>query len=82
LTRHGTYALSRRAAPNFLAMHDEIKQIEAAIYSEEIWVKALDVLRKRIASGEISDNMLLRIVVCLSTSTACFEVDRRPRHRS
>jgi hypothetical protein len=47
-----------------------IKQLEAAIYSNEIWEKALDVLRKRIASGEVSDNMLLRIVISLSKSTA------------
>jgi hypothetical protein len=47
-----------------------IKKLEAAIYSTEIWQKAIDVLRKRIASGEISDNMLLRIVVSLSKSTA------------
>src|SRR5690349_9950829 len=33
-------------------------------------VKALDVLDKRIASGEISDNMLLRIFVSVGKSTA------------
>ena len=40
------------------ALRDEalIKQLEAAIYSN-----ALDVLCKRIASGEVSDNMLLRV---------------------
>ena len=45
------------------ALRDEalIKQLEAAIYSNEIWEKALDVLCKRIASGEVSDNMLLRV---------------------
>jgi hypothetical protein len=37
----------------------QIKQLEAAIHSTEIWQKALDVLCKRIASGEVSDNMLL-----------------------
>jgi hypothetical protein len=49
-----------------------IKQLEAAIRSREIWGKALDVLHKRIASREISDNMLLRIVVSLSKSAAYF----------
>ena len=54
------------------ALPDEalIKQLEAAIYSNEIWEKALDVVRKRIASREVSDNMLLRVVVSLSKSTA------------
>jgi hypothetical protein len=54
------------------ALRDEalIKQLEAAIYSNEIWEKALDVVCKRIASGEISDNMLLHVVVSLSKSTA------------
>jgi hypothetical protein len=46
-----------------------IKQLEAAIYSNEIWEKALDVLCKRIASGEVSDNMLLRVLVSLSKIT-------------
>jgi uncharacterized membrane protein len=59
-----------------------IKRLEAVISSVEIWEKALDVLRKRIASGEISNNMLLRILVSLSQSTVYFEGDRRPRHRS
>ena len=59
-----------------------IKQLEAAIYSNEIWEKALDVVCKRIASGEVSDNMLLRIVLSLSKSTAYIAVDRRPRRRS
>jgi serine/threonine protein phosphatase PrpC len=54
------------------ALSDEalIKQLEAAIYSNEIWEKALDVVCKRIASGEVSDNMLLHVVVSLSKSTA------------
>src|SRR5262245_26890970 len=47
-----------------------IKQLESAIYTNEIWEKALDVLCKRIASGEVSDNMLLRVLVSLSKSTA------------
>ena len=54
------------------ALPDEalIKQLEAAIYSNEIWEKALDVVRKRIASREVSDNMLLHVAVSLSKSTA------------
>jgi hypothetical protein len=50
------------------ALGDEalIKQLEAAIYSNEILEKALDVVRKRIASGEVNDNMLLRVLVSLS----------------
>src|SRR2546429_3295447 len=54
------------------ALRDEalIKQLEAAIYSNEIWEKAIDVVRKRIASREVSDNMLLRVAVSLSKSTA------------
>jgi hypothetical protein len=54
------------------ALPDEalIKQLEAAIYSSEIWEKALDVVCKRIASREVSDNMLLHVVVSLSKSTA------------
>jgi hypothetical protein len=47
-----------------------IKQLEAAIYSTDIWQKAIDVVRKRIASREVSDNMLLRVAVSLSKSTA------------
>jgi hypothetical protein len=54
------------------ALRDEalIKQLEAAIYSTDIWQKALDVLRKQIASRELSENMLLHVVVSLSKSTA------------
>jgi len=54
------------------ALRDEalIKQLEAAIYSNEIWEKALDVVCKRIASGEVSDNMLLHVALSLSKSTA------------
>jgi hypothetical protein len=59
-----------------------IKQLEAAIQAQDKREKALDVLLKRIASGKVSDNMLLRIVLSLSKSTACVAVDRRPRRRS
>jgi hypothetical protein len=49
------------------ALRDEalIKQLEAAIYSNEISQKALDVVCKRIASGEVSDNMLLHVALSL-----------------
>jgi hypothetical protein len=47
-----------------------IKQLEVAIYATDIWQKALDVLRKRIASGEVNENMLLHVVLSLSKSTA------------
>ena len=71
------------------AVRDEalIKQLEAATYSERIREKALDVLDKRIASGEMSVDMLLRIYVSLGKSTdywfrqTCLEVDRHPRRR-
>jgi uncharacterized membrane protein len=52
------------------ALRDEANQLEAATYAERITQKALDVLDKRIASGEISDNMLLRIAGSLGKSTA------------
>jgi hypothetical protein len=47
-----------------------IKELEAPIYSNEIWQRALDVVRKRIASREVRDNMLLHVVVSLSKSIA------------
>jgi uncharacterized membrane protein len=47
-----------------------VKQLEAAIHSTHIWQEAVDVLRKRIATGEVSDTMLLRIVRSLSKSIA------------
>jgi uncharacterized membrane protein len=52
------------------ALRHEANQLEAATYAERIRQKALDVLDKRIASGEISDNMLLRIAGSLGKSTA------------
>jgi hypothetical protein len=54
------------------ASRDEalIKKVEVAIYSAEIWRKAVDVLCKRIASREVSDEMLLRIVISLSKSNS------------
>jgi hypothetical protein len=59
------------------ALRDEAKQLEAAIYSNEIWEKSLDVVCKRIASGEVSDNMLLHVVLSLSKSIAVFKLHRR-----
>jgi hypothetical protein len=59
------------------ALRDEAKQLEAAIYSNEIWEKSLEVVCKRIASGEVSDNMLLHVVLSLSKSIAVFKLHRR-----
>jgi hypothetical protein len=59
---------NREKLVNALRDEAQIKQLEAAIHSQEILEKALDVLRKRIASREVSDYMLLRIVVSLSKS--------------
>jgi hypothetical protein len=57
---------NREKIVNTLRDEALIKQLEAAIYSNEILEKALGVVRKRIASGEVSDNMLLRVLVSLS----------------
>jgi hypothetical protein len=57
---------NREKIVNTLRDEALIKQLEAAIYSNEILEKALGVVRKRIASGEVSDNMLLRVLVFLS----------------
>jgi hypothetical protein len=62
--------LRREEARRCLCDETVIKRLEAAIYSTEIWQKAVDVLRKRIASGEVADNMLLQIVASLSKSSA------------
>ena len=51
-----------------LSEEAQIKQLEAAIDSQKIYKKALDLIDKRLVSGEVSDNMLLRIVVSLSKS--------------
>ena len=60
---------NREKLVNALPGEALIKQLEAAIYSNEIWQKALDVVRA-IASRQVSDNMLLHVVVSLSKSTA------------
>ena len=64
---------NREKLVNALGDEAQIKQLEAAIHSTEIWQKALDVLCKRIASGEVSDNMLLHIVVSLTKSGAILQ---------
>ena len=53
------------------AVHDEalIKQLKAAIDSTEICDKAVALLRKRMDSRELSNDMLLRIIVSLARST-------------
>ena len=53
------------------ALRDEaqIKRFEAGIEAEEIKELAVNVLRKAIASRDVSNNMLLRIIVSLSKST-------------
>ena len=53
------------------ALRDEaqIKRFEAGIEAEEIKDLAINVLRKAVASQDISNNMLLRIIACLSKST-------------
>ena len=69
--------LCREEARRCLCDETVIKQLEAAIYSTGIWQKAVDVLRKRIASGEVSDNMLLHIVASLSKSSALLAAAER-----
>jgi len=54
-----------------LSEEAQIKQLEAAIYSQEIYKKALDVIHKRLVSREVSDHMLLRILVSLSKAGDC-----------
>jgi hypothetical protein len=66
------------------AVRDEplIKQLLAGIDATEICDKAVAVLRKRIDSGGLSDNMLLRIIDSLAKSTAYvayIAVDRPPK---
>ena len=54
-----------------LSEEAQIKQLEAAIYSQEIYKKDLDVIHKRLVSREVSDHMLLRILVSLSKAGDC-----------
>src|SRR5262249_52289579 len=62
-----------------------VKQFEAATDAEKIGRKASEVLCKRIASHDVSVNMLLRIVVSLGKSTEGLLEDLgatgRPRRR-
>ena len=60
----------RKKLVNSLSDEALIKQFEAAIASDEICLKALDVIQKRIASREVSDHMLLRIIISLTKSAA------------
>jgi hypothetical protein len=48
-----------------------IKLLQTASKSFEILQQANDLLEKRIASGELSTTMLLRVIVSLGKSTAC-----------
>jgi undecaprenyl pyrophosphate synthase len=56
---------------NLDALRDEaqIKRFEAGIEAEEIKELAVNVLRKAVASRDVRNNMLLRIIVSLSKST-------------
>ena len=78
-TKHHSTECSREVPCEALCDDTLIKQLEAGIYSTGIWQKAVDVLRKRIASGEVSDNMLLHIVVSLSKSSAVLAAAERIR---
>jgi hypothetical protein len=59
----------------------EIKKLQIQIDSAVIWRKALDLISKRLESGEMSDTMLLRTVACLGQSTLADDLPRRPRRR-
>ena len=69
---------NREKLVNALRGEALIKQLEAAIYSNEIWEKALDVVCKRIASGEVGDNILLHVVSSLSKSIAALKCTAEP----
>ena len=58
----------------------EIKKFQIANRSMEICDRAVDLISKRMESGELRDHMVLRIIATLAKSTAPFEV-RRPRRR-
>jgi hypothetical protein len=66
----------QRKKPLDLSQELEIKRLEAALRSEVIRQKALDVLDRGTASQELSANMLLRIVVSLGKANQhLFEVN-------
>ena len=67
-TKSNSAKRNRKTHVTALSDEDLIKQLKAAIESDEICEKALDVIHQRIASGEVSDNNLLRILVSLSKS--------------
>jgi hypothetical protein len=73
IRRTNSAAANRNGLINALCDEDFaalIKLLEAASQSSEILEKAIDVLQKRIASGELSTAMLLRVIVSLSKSAA------------
>jgi uncharacterized membrane protein len=72
LSDHMLLRIAASLGKSTAALRNEapIKQLEAATYAARIWQKALDLLDKRMASGEMSDSMLLRLVVSLGKSTA------------
>jgi hypothetical protein len=70
-----------RFLPPSLLDDPVINQLVRASYANEALQKAIDFLCKRMESGEMSDHMLLRTLVCLSKSNAPDELPRRPRRR-
>jgi hypothetical protein len=69
-TKSNSAKRNRKMHVTALSDEDLIKKLKAAIESDEICEKALDVIHQRIVSGEVSANMLLRILVSLSKSAA------------
>jgi hypothetical protein len=59
----------------------EIKKLQMQIDSTVIWGKALKLISKRMESGEMSDSMLLRTIVCLGQSTLPDDLPRSHRRR-
>ena len=80
-TERNSYSAEANREKLVNAMPDEAltKRLQLAIDSTEIWEKGLDLLRKRIASGELSHILLLRMIDTLAKSTACFAMDGRPQ---
>ena len=60
----------------------EIKKLQIRIDSTVIWRKALELISKRMESGEMTDSMLLRTIACLGQSTFADDLPRRPRRRT
>jgi hypothetical protein len=59
----------------------EIKKLRIQFDTTVIWRKAVDLISKRMDSGEMTDSMLLRTIVCLGKSTVPNDLPRRPRRR-